>query len=176
MRRVLSFTTMTDVTQIHEQKEALSVDVLLPGHAPRKATALFERTRKELIAREGGRCFVSNMTAEELGAPLEAHHHPIERCFAEIINWTRFAADCRAGHWGPYTQAFDWDSFLAAVPFDPYTFVDDMTVNGLLLGKQFHTVKDAGIHTLPFPIFIVQKYAIDGWQFTPNEVIHHDYL
>ena len=80
---------------------SIVVDVLLPGHAPRKATALFERTRKLLIEREGARCFVSRMTAEELGAPLEAHHHPIERCFAEIINWSAFSEDCKAGHWGP---------------------------------------------------------------------------
>ena len=31
------------------------------------ATALFEHSRKLLIAREGGRCFVSGMTAEQLG-------------------------------------------------------------------------------------------------------------
>lgn len=184
---------MTDVTQTHEEKETLVVDVLLPGHAPRKETALFEHSRKLLIQREGGRCFISGMTADELGEPLEAHHHPIERCFAEIIDWSRFAADCKAGHWGPHAQAFDWDKFFAGakavtvaaetplhphttylVPADPYLFVDDMTVNGLLLGKQFHTVKDAGIHALPFPIWIVQKYAREGYQFTPTEVIHHD--
>lgn len=181
------------VEQTHEEKETLVVDVLLPGHAPRKATALFERTRKQLIERERGRCFISGMTAEQLGAPLEAHHHPIERCFAEIIDWSRFSADCKAGHWGSRAQAFDWDKFFVGgkavtipgktpldpgvtyqVPLDPYLFVDDMTVNGMLLGKQFHTVRDAGIHTVPFPIWIVQKYAIEGYQFSPTEVIHHE--
>ena len=181
------------VEQIHEQKETLSVDVLLPGHAPRKETALFEHTRKLLIEREGGRCFVSGQTAEELGQPLEAHHHPIERCFAEIIDWSLFSKDCKAGHWGIHAQAFDWEGFFKGakqmtvagetplhpdtvylLPVDPYLFVDDMRVNGLLLGKPFHTGKDEGIHTLPFPIWLVQKYAIEGTQFTPTEVIHHD--
>jgi hypothetical protein len=165
---------LANVTEAHTEKEMLDVDVLLPGHAPRKETALFEHSRKLLIKREGGRCFVSGMTADQLGAPLEAHHHPIERCFAEVIDWHRFSADCKAGHWGPYAQAFDWDSFLSATPFDPYRFVDDMTVNGLLLGKQFHIIKDAGIHMLPFPIWIVQKYALEGYRFTPSEVIHHE--
>lgn len=180
------------VEQIHEQKETLAVDVLIPGHAPRKETALFEHSRKLLIEREGGRCFISGMTAEQLGAPVEAHHHPVERCFAEVIDWSRFATDCKAGHWGPHAQAFDWDGFFKGarqmtvagetplhpdytylIPADPYLFVDDMTVNGLLLGKQFHTAKDAGIHTLPFPDWIVQKYAIEGYRFSPTEVIHH---
>lgn len=158
----------------HEEKETLVVDVLLPGHDPRTTTSLFRHSREKLIEREGGRCFVSNMTADELGAPLEAHHHPIERCFAECIDWPRFAADCKRGLWGPHAQAFDWDAFLSAEPFDPYRFVDDMTVNGVLLGKQFHTAKDAGIHMLPFPIFIVQKYAIEGYKFSSTETIHHD--
>jgi hypothetical protein len=170
------------VEQVHEQKETLSIDILIPGHAARKETALFEHSRKKLIEREGGRCFVSNMTAEELGHPLEAHHHPIERCFAEIVDWERFAKDCKAGHWGPYAAAFDWEKFFEGaersstrlVPKDPYLFVDDMTVNGLLIGKQFHTQKGQGIHMTTFPDWIIQKYAVEGYQMTPTEVIHHD--
>ena len=165
---------MSNVEKVHEQKETLEVDVLIPGHAPRTETALYERTRKLLIAREDGRCFISGMTAEELGAPLEAHHHPIERSFAEIIDWERFSTDAKAGLWGPHAKAFDWDGFFSVSPIDPYRFVDDMTANGLLLGKQFHTGKNQGIHTLPFPIWIVQKYAREGYQFTPTEVIHHE--
>jgi hypothetical protein len=41
------------VEQTHEEKETLAVDVLLPGHEPRKETALFERSLKLLIEREG---------------------------------------------------------------------------------------------------------------------------
>lgn len=166
------------VEQVHEQKETLSVDILIPGHAPRTESALFERTRKKLIAREGGRCWISGMTAEELGHPLEAHHHPIERCFAEIVDWPRFAEDCKAGKWGPYAQAFDWHEFFDGAehgkPLDPYLFVDDMTVNGLLLGKDFHTKKDQGIHMTTYPDWIIQKYAVEGYQFTPGEKIHHE--
>lgn len=163
-----------EVTQIHEEKETIQVDINIPGHAPRVTTTLFEHSKKELLARDGGRCFISGMTAEESGHPLEAHHHPIERCFAEMIDWPRFADDCKKGHWGQYAQAFDWDSFLSAVPFDPYTFVDDMRVNGLLLSKQFHTIKDMGIHMLPFPIWVAQKYGKEGYKFSDVEVIHHE--
>jgi hypothetical protein len=135
---------MTDVTQIHEEKETLTVDVNIPGHEPRKTTALFERTRKALIARAGGRCFICNATAEESGHPLEAHHHPIERSFAEMIDWDRFKFDAQAGVWGEAIKAFDWDHFT-----DWTQFVDDMTVNGMLLCKAHHIGKDEGMHALP---------------------------
>ena len=154
------------VTETHEEKNTFQVDVNLPGHDPRKATALFERSRKHLIEREGGRCWVCGCTAEESGHPLEAHHYPIERSFAEMINWS------------PGSQIrkdfpnFGWGSFDES---DPYTFVDDMNVNGLLLCKNHHIIKDQGIHELPHPVWIAQRYAKDGYQFSAVEIIHHDY-
>ena len=162
------------VEQIHELHESLAEDYFVPGHEERTTTALFKRTRKELIEREGGRCFVTNMTAEELGSPLQAHHHPVERCFATRWDWPRFAEDCKRGMWGPHAQAFDWDSFFAADPFDPYAFVDDMTVNGMLLGEPSHIGKDAGLHRLALPVWLFRKYAVEGYEFSPTEVIHHD--
>lgn len=155
---------MSDVTQVHEEKETLAVDVNIPGHEARTTTALFTRTRKQLIEREGGRCYVCQCTADKVG-PLEAHHHPIERSFAEMIDW------------GPGSLIrrdfphFDWASFD---PADPYTFVDDMTVNGLLICKAHHIGKDEGIHALPFPIWLAQRYGRDGYQFSAVEVIHHE--
>jgi hypothetical protein len=155
---------MSSVQQVHEEKETLSVDVNLPGHDPRTTTALFTRTKKLLIEKVGGRCYVCQRTAEEAG-PLEAHHHPIERSFAEMIDW------------GPGSlirrdfPMFDWHNFD---PADPYKFVDDMTVNGLLLCKDHHIGKDEGIHAMPFPIWLAQRYGKDGYQFSTVEVIHHD--
>jgi hypothetical protein len=187
---------MNDVTQIHGLRETLHVEVNVPGHEARKATALFERTRKVLIEREGARCWVSGMTAEEAGHPLEAHHHPVERSMANMWDWERFATDCKAGYWGPHAQGFDWDTFFIGakhekinvpaeegeeaytvtllIPKDPYLFVDDMTVNGLLLAKQFHTALDAGIHTLPYPLFLAQRYGKEGYVFSSTETIHHE--
>lgn len=159
---------LAKVTQAHAEKETLSVEVNIPEHEERKTTALFERTRKELIAREGGRCFVCNQTPEETGHPSEAHHHPIERSLAELIDWDRFKADALAGVWGEKIRAFDWDHFT-----DWTQFVDDMTVNGMLLCKEHHIGKDEGIHTMPFPLWIAQKYAREGYQFSDVEVIHH---
>lgn len=164
---------MSAVTDTHEERETLTVDVLLPGHDPRVTTSLFTRTRLTLIEREGGRCFVCGGTEQDTGHPLEAHHHPIERSTANMIDWRRLAEDCRAGIWGEHARAFDWEGFLAATPLDPHRFVDDMTVNGMLLCKEHHIGKGEGIHMLPLPLLIAQKYAVEGYQFTPTEIIHH---
>lgn len=159
------------VTETHEEKNTFQVDVYLPGHDPRVTTPLFRKSRLALIEREGGRCWISGMTAETSGHPLEAHHFPIERSLAELIDWDRFRKDCVRGIWGPHAQAFDWASFD---PANPYTFVDDMTVNGMLLAKQFHIGKDEGIHCLPHPIWLAQRYAKEGYKFSDVEIIHHE--
>lgn len=177
------------VTEDHEQAETLAVNVIVPGHDARgAATPLFHCTRLALIAREGGRCWISGMTAEQSGHPLEAHHYPIERCFAEAVDWPRFSKDCVAGKWGTHAQQFDWAGFFKGSQLitrpdtgkafvkviDPYLFVDDMTVNGRVLAKQFHVGKDEGVHMLPEPIFLAQKYLAEGYKLSEFEIVHHE--
>lgn len=156
---------MTDVTQVHEEKETLTVDINIPGHAPRVTTPLFSKSRKHLIEREGGRCYVCKCTAEETGHPLEAHHYPIERSMAEMIDWSE-GSQIRKDF-----PSFGWGSFDET---HPYSFVDDMNTNGLLLCKQHHTGKDEGIHDMPHPLWIAQKYGKEGYKFSGVEIIHHD--
>lgn len=177
---------MSEVTKIHEERETLAVDVNLPGHDPRTTTALFRRTRQQLIDREGGRCAICGRTQEETGHPLEAHHHPVERSLATAWDWPHFIADCMAGKWGPSAQHFDWEGFMDGatmqqfdgyqmlVPVDPYKFVDDMTVNGELLCKAHHIGKDEGKHAMPYPLYIWQRYAPEGYPMSGVEIIHHD--
>lgn len=153
----------------HLHRTTIDVDVFIPDHAPRKRSSLFVRTRKDLIEREAG-CYVCGKDAEESGVALEAHHHPIEWCMAGMIDWDLFRSDCEVGIWGKAAQAFDWSSFC---PSNPYTFVDDMRVNGMLLCKDHHTCDDQGIHMLPFPIWIAQKYGKDGYRFAENAIIDH---
>ncbi len=177
---------MSAVTETHEEKETLAVDVELPGHDPRKTTSLFEHSKKELEARVGGRCYICGRTSAEAG-PLQAHHHPIERCFANMIDWERVALDFPTFDWKKffagakretYTVPAEGDvpAFTATVlvPVDPYLFVDDMRYNGLLLCADHHIHKDEGIHDLPFPIWIAQRYGKEGYKFSDVEIIHHE--
>ncbi len=161
---------MNNVEQVHDEKETLSVDVNVPGHSPRgEATPLFIRTKKILIERVGGRCFICNGTENEV-SPLQAHHYPVERSLTESWNWEKFITDCKAGKWGVYCQAFHWEGF--DYKKDPYMFVDDMSVNGLLLCKNHHIGKDEGIHDVPHPLWIWQKYCLDGYKMSDVEIIH----
>ena len=189
------------MTDAHVEKETLTVAVNIPQHDDRGgATPTFVKSRLVLIAREGGRCYICGRTAEQSGHPLEGHHHPVERCFAEEIDWEMFRDDCKMGMWGPHAQAFDWNNFFdGAIPVtvtvtypadlidgnketteiytylhpkDIYLFVDDMTVNGELVCRDHHTVADEGKHTIPFPIWIAQRYARKGVRFSDREVIH----
>lgn len=158
------------MTAAHEEKETLSVEVEIPEHADRgAATPLFTRTKKILVERVGGRCFVCDGNEAEVG-PLQAHHYPIERSLATAWDWPRFIADCKAGRWGVYCQAFHWEGFEPSS--NPYQFVDDMSVNGLLLCEKHHIGKDEGIHTLPHPLWIFQKYAAEGYKMSDIEIIH----
>lgn len=158
------------MTAAHLEHETLTVDVNIPGHADRVTTGLFRRTRQALIERDGGRCWICGATAEESGHPLEAHHWIVERCLAELVDWELLMRDCVAGLFGPHAQAFDWKNF------DPEhweDFVDDMLANGRLICKAHHIGKDEGIHTLPYPIWIAQRFAREGYAFSKIEVIHH---
>jgi len=150
------------VNEIHEEKETLSVDVNIPGHEARTTTALFRHTRQQLIERKDGRCYICNRNSEESGHPLEAHHYPIERSLANMIDWELVKSDC---------PDFDWSKFD---PADPYTFVDNMLFNGLLLCKEHHIGKDEGIHSMPHPLWIAQRYAKEGYKFSDIEIIHHE--
>lgn len=157
----------------HEEKETLHVDVELPGHAKRETTALFTKTKRFLmtaggplgfnVKREKGRCWICGKTEQELGQPLEAHHFGIERCYLDAkIRWNVVQQDF---------PLFDWKSFN---PENPVEFVDNMASQGLLLCKQHHTGEGTGIHMLPFPLWVIQRYLADGDRFSPTEVISHD--
>lgn len=182
-------TKRAPVTADHEEKDTLSVDVILPGHDARgAASALFTRTRKQLIERERGRCWLTGLTAKETGKPLEAHHWPIERCYAERVDWPRFAKHAQAGKYGPNPQSFDWVAFFVGCETviaedtgksyckvrDPYEFVDNMLHNGRLLAKEFHVHTDSGIHNLPEAAWLAQGYLAEGFKFNDFEIIHYD--
>lgn len=154
---------MSDVTEAHEEKNTFQVDVFIPGHDPRVTTPLFTKTRLHLIDRDKC-CYVCGaLNTKE--SPLEAHHYPIERSFAEMVDWSA-GSQIRKDF-----PSFGWGSFEES---NPYTFVDDMNVNGRLLCKAHHIGKDEGVHALPEPVWLAQRYGIDGYKFSEIEIIHHE--
>lgn len=146
----------------HEEKITAAVDIFVPDHATRTETALFEHSRLERLAKDGERCWICNRTAEESGHPLEAHHDGIERSFAEgKIRWDLVRIDF---------PNYDWANFDES---KPYVFVDDMMAQGLILCKEHHTGEGTGIHFVPYPLWVMQRYLVEGYQYSPGEVIVH---
>lgn len=94
--------------------------------------ARFEETSKQLLSRERG---ISHFGGKK-GCRSVAYY-PIAREAAKKIDWPAFSKDCQLGKFGVHAKHFDWVDFFAGakngVPADPYKFVDDMTVNGIVV-------------------------------------------
>jgi len=159
------------VTDTHEEKLTLAVDIEIPGHEARTETALFRHTKAQLLEREEHRCWICGRTPEETGSPAQVHHRPVERSLAMGIDFKLVERDCKTGMYGPDAQAFDWGAFYANG--DVYAFVDNALVNGRVLCRDHHIAKGTGIHNLPEPLHLAQRYMKAGYQFTPTEVICH---
>lgn len=95
----------------YDEKLTLSVDVTLPARDERVVTATYRESRPKLIEREGDKCWICQITEAISGKPNQTHHHPIERSFANMVDFDLVQKDCEEGHWGPYAQQFDWATF-----------------------------------------------------------------
>jgi hypothetical protein len=160
--KALFRSVISKVTGTHEQKITMVVDINLPDHEERVTTSKFLHTKKALIDKVDGRCWICGRNEQESGFPMEAHHSPIERSLANAVDFSLVRQD--------YSD-FDWKSFDANN--DVYDFVDDMTVNGVLLCKTHHTGVNSGIHTMPHPLWVIQRYLKEGYIYTSTETIHH---
>ena len=49
---------------------------------------------------------------------------------------------------------------------------DFMKTNKLSVCQKHHIGKDEGIHTLPHPLLIWQKYCPDGYKMSDVEIVH----
>ena len=138
----------------HEFRQTIHIDVFYPDHAPRKASARFERTRHHIIS-------VLQAPCERCGTRdnLELHHWYLEWAYSEAIDWDKVRAD----HPG-----FDWGSFVAAEDFI------DSAYNLRVLCADDHRGPN-GIHSTPFPIYNARKYLKAGFIFSDDhKLVAHD--
>jgi len=128
-----------------------------PPHEPRKASATYTRTHRNLKHLP---CFICGVINEK---GQETHHFYIEKAAANAIDWKvfgEFADNTFNIQTGESLAQFDW----TAVALDPDLFVDSEQ-NMVVLCKQHHTSGSFGIHHVPFPDWILQKFPKDGFQF-----------
>lgn len=143
-----------------EQQEVMQFVEVTPDHPERKDSLLFKHARQELLDTGYG-CFIGQGCSE---GPLEAHHFFVEWSKAQAIDWHKLQA-CAIYMVNPQNglqlSVVDW----VAVLVSPETFVDSKA-NLMMLCAKHHRDPAHGTHHLPYSLWILQKYGIDGFEFT----------
>ena len=143
-----------------------------PNHEKRKISSIYIKTHHELCHVKDFPCFICGKTQKINGISLETHHFYCEKAAENAIDWIAF------GEFAKHTyniqtgenigQHFDWKE----VEKNPDIFTDSPH-NMIVLCKEHHISGSKGIHHVPFPDWILQKYPKNNFQFlitnpTPN--------
>ena len=127
-----------------------------PAHEPRKNSAIYTKTHNSMKHMP---CFICNKNEPH----METHHFYCEKAAQNAINWDtfgEFAKTCYNIQTGENIGHFDW----VEVTKNPDIFVDSPS-NMIVLCKKHHTSGNKGIHHVPFPEWILQKYPKNGFEF-----------
>lgn len=161
-------------------RRTLAELVEYPPHPPRTASALYERTHRQLVVIEDRPCAVCGVRHSTLGDPaanpcgakaLETHHDLIEWAGATEIDWDKLAAD-HPGLPSLAALAQAYHAHLAANgtfsgTLDPaiVTQFVDSDEQMLVLCDVHHRAAGQGIHMITGPVWELQHYAAPGWNF-----------
>jgi hypothetical protein len=161
-------------------RRTLSELVMYPPHPPRTASALYERTHRQMVVEEDQPCAVCGVRNSTLGDPaqnphgskaLETHHNLVEWAGANEVDWDKLAADHPDL---PNLVALSkaYQAHLAANgtfegTLDPAIVAQfvDSTEQMLVLCDQCHRGPQRGIHMISGPVWELQRYAAPGYNF-----------
>lgn len=144
---------MSDAIKGHDQKLTLHLVEHYPSHEPRTADPhyhLFNQARARLAKLGQLKCWVGN---EECAGQIELHHSMIEFALANNIDVEKFE------RLYPQFNVTSDEAFLEWV---------EQEGNLMPLCKRHHT-GNLGIHCLPYPIWLPQRFVKAG--MTPAEVV-----
>ena len=136
---------MTDVPA-HTESLTLRLVVAYPAHAPRESDkhyVAFHQARARLEKAGALKCWIGN--ADCSGGPIELHHDKVEFSLANDVDVGKF--DEAYG-----LHLTDEADFLAYVESE----------GNLLALCAYHHRGGGGIHCLPGPLWIVQRYIKNG--------------
>lgn len=161
-------------------KRTLAENVVYPPHPPRKASALYDQTHKELVYTLDTPCAVCGVKHSTLNDPeqniwgskaLETHHDIIEWAGATEIDWDKLAADHPTLK-SLASLALAYQAHLSASgefngTLDPtiVTQFVDSTEQMLVLCDIHHRAALYGIHMITGPVFGLQRYEAPGYRF-----------
>jgi hypothetical protein len=160
-----------DVSLPHEMNQSCTFHIQIPCHEPRKDSTLFIQTRKHLVEDLDTPCWVCGSKENR-----QVHHSIIEWSLANATDWAKVKAE--------HPDFPDWNK---VDPNNPETFMYfvDHPYQMMVLCQPHHTGtnkdgKGYGIHFVPKPIWEMQKYVKDDFNyidkngskdlFSPNEV------
>jgi hypothetical protein len=158
---------MTDVGA-HYLRQTLREIVAYPPHGPRNTdpqARVFKTARKHLIYTLETGCWIGGATINDIraGVPkghrcygakqLEAHHSIAEFAGLNEEDWRKVAKDF------PRLGIDSDESFRRAANSE----------GGLLiLCDIHHRAASRGIHMISYPVWLLDRYAQDDWEFNPG--------
>lgn len=142
--------------------------VQYPDHEPRKESTTYKHTHKELLYKKDLPCFLCGKRhlekVDNENVHLETHHFFCTKAAQNAIDWIQFGKDAKYFYNMQTGEnigaAFNWEE----VNENPNIFVDSPQ-NMIVLCKKHHISAKYGIHSIPFPNWILQKYPKDNFQF-----------
>lgn len=137
----------------HEFKEVEEIDIYYPEHEKRAETPLFRKTKHHLIKELDTPCWICGSKDKR-----EVHHNWIEEAYANAVDWSE-GSKIREDF-----PNFDWKNFK-----EPLDFVDH-EVNMLVLCEIHHRAHGKGIHHVPRPIWIIQRYMNKDFIYSPEDL------
>ncbi len=136
-----------------------------PEHGPRETDPhykIFNRSRHHLIDVLGVGCWIGGATKTQIadglaaghrcyGATvLEAHHSVAEFAGLNAVDWQKIAADF------PTLGVHSNEDFLSAAESE----------GGLLIiCSKHHRDPQFGIHSITYPVWTLDRYAQESWEF-----------
>lgn len=149
----------------HVARRTLHEVAHYPDHEPRKSDpqyTIFRKSRHHLIDVLGVGCWIGGATKAQItaGLPsshrcygatgLEAHHSIAEFSGLNEVDWNKVAADF------PNLDIHSDADFLQAAESE----------GGLMiLCSKHHRGPQTGIHSITYPVWALDRYAEDDWEF-----------
>jgi len=141
---------MNEVKNEHEVKSTDSWDEYYPDHVQRTESSLFRKTKHHLVHVLDTPCYICGTKENR-----ESHHKFIEWAFANAVDWDKVKED---------HPDFDWSTFKSAEDFV------DSEYNALILCSKHHRAPNHGVHHMPYPNWLIQKYVRDDFILTPDQI------
>jgi len=155
----------TEAQSGHVRKITCHYTVHYPEHEKRVNSTIYNKTHHELCHQKRLPCFICGKKEDKNAKIyLETHHFYCEKAAQNSIDWEKFGEFARTCYNIQTGENIGQNVNWKEVAKNPDLFVDSPN-NMIVLCKEHHISGNKGIHHVPFPDWIIQKFAKDGHEF-----------